>query len=49
MLDSRTTLGFEVVEDIRKFFKEKVYHTIIPRRISVLLVDTVDYKASSLF
>ena len=24
MLDSRTNLGFEVVEDIRKFFKEKV-------------------------
>ena len=25
MLDSRTNLGFEVVEDIRKFFKEKVF------------------------
>ena len=33
MLDSRTNLGFEVVEDIRKFFKEKVYNTIIPRLI----------------
>ena len=33
MLDARTNLGFEVVEDIRKFFKEKVYNTIIPRLI----------------
>ena len=33
MLDSRTNLGFEVVEDIRKFFKEKVYNTIIPRLV----------------
>ena len=33
MLDPRTNLGFEVVEDIRKFFKEKVYNTIIPRLI----------------
>ena len=33
MLDSRTNLGFEVVEDVRKYFKEKVYDTIIPRLI----------------
>jgi len=33
MLDSRTKLGFEVVEDIRKYFKERVYNTIIPRLI----------------
>ena len=33
LLDSRTNLGFEVVEDIRKFFKERVYNTIIPRLI----------------
>ena len=33
MLDSRTNLGFEVVEDIRSFFKEKVYNTIIPRLV----------------
>jgi len=35
MLDSRTNLGFEVVEDIRKFFKEKVYNTIIPRLVKL--------------
>lgn len=33
MLDSRTNLGIEVVEDIRSYFKEKVYDTIIPRLI----------------
>ena len=33
MLDSRTNLGFEVVDDIRKYFKERVYNTIIPRLI----------------
>jgi chromosome partitioning protein len=33
MLDSRTNLGFEVVEDVRKYFKERVYDTIIPRLI----------------
>ena len=33
MLDSRTNLGFEVVEDIRKYFKERVYNTIIPRLV----------------
>ncbi len=31
MLDSRTNLGFEVVDDIRKFFKERVYNTKIGR------------------
>ena len=35
MLDSRTNLGFEVVEDIRSFFKEKVYNTIIPRLVKI--------------
>lgn len=33
MLDSRTNLGLEVVEDIRSYFKERVYDTIIPRLI----------------
>ena len=35
MLDSRTNLGFEIVEEIRKFFKEKVYNTIIPRLVKL--------------
>ena len=33
MLDSRANLGFEVVEEIRKYFKDKVYNTIIPRLV----------------
>ena len=33
LLDSRTNLGLEVVEEVRKFFKDKVFNTIIPRLI----------------
>ncbi len=33
MLDSRANLGLEVVEDIRSYFKDKVYDTIIPRLV----------------
>ncbi len=33
MLDNRTNLGLEVVEDIKSYFKEKVYDTIIPRLV----------------
>ena len=35
MLYSRTILAFEVVEDIRKYFKEKLYNTIIPRMVKL--------------
>lgn len=33
MLDNRTNLGLEVVEDIKSYFKERVYDTIIPRLV----------------
>ncbi len=33
MLDRRTNLGFEVVEEVKKYFHEKVYETIIPRNV----------------
>ncbi len=36
MLDGRTLLGLEVVEDVRKFFKEKVFNTIIPRLVRLV-------------
>ena len=36
MLDGRTLLGFEVVEDVRKFFNEKVFSTIIPRLVKLV-------------
>lgn len=33
MLDRRTNLGYEVVDEVKKYFHEKVYETIIPRNI----------------
>ena len=33
MLDARTNLGYEVVEEVRKYFQEKVYKTIITRNV----------------
>ena len=36
MLDGRTLVGLEVVEDVRKFFKEKVFNTIIPRLVRLV-------------
>ncbi|WP_405098123.1 ParA family protein [Oceanobacillus sp. FSL H7-0719] len=33
MLDARTNLGLEVVEEVKKYFQEKVYKSIIPRNI----------------
>lgn len=33
MFDARTNLGAEVVEEVRKYFQEKVYDTIIPRNV----------------
>lgn len=35
MMDSRTTLATEVSQEVRKYFKEKVYKTIIPRNIKL--------------
>ncbi|HIZ54221.1 ParA family protein [Enterococcus eurekensis] len=33
MYDARTNLGAEVVEEVRRYFQEKVYETIIPRNV----------------
>ncbi|MDR0921438.1 MAG: AAA family ATPase [Lactobacillales bacterium] len=35
MYDARTNLGAEVVEEVRKYFSEKVYDTIIPRNVAL--------------
>jgi len=35
MLDQRTKLGIEVSQEVRKYFKEKVYQTYIPRNIKL--------------
>jgi chromosome partitioning protein len=33
MFDERTNLGQQVAADVRQFFKEKVYRTVIPRTV----------------
>jgi chromosome partitioning protein len=33
MFDERTNLGQQVATDVRAFFKEKVFHTVIPRNV----------------
>jgi chromosome partitioning protein len=33
MFDDRTNLGQQVARDVREFFKEKVYRTVIPRNV----------------
>jgi chromosome partitioning protein len=33
MCDERTNLGQQVARDVREFFKEKVYRTVIPRNV----------------
>jgi len=33
MFDERTNLGQQVAADVRSFFKEKVFHTVIPRNV----------------
>lgn len=35
MFDARNTLSHQVAEEVRKFFKEKVYQTLIPRNVSL--------------
>ena len=33
MFDGRTNLSVQVVEEVKKYFKEKVYTTVIPRNV----------------
>ena len=33
MFDERTNLARQVVEDIRKHFGDRVFHTVIPRNV----------------
>ena len=35
MFDSRTRLAQHVVDDVRNFFKDKVYNTVIPRNVKL--------------
>lgn len=33
MFDGRTNLSVQVVEEVKKYFKDKVYRTVIPRSV----------------
>ncbi|MCY8279065.1 sporulation initiation inhibitor protein Soj, partial [Bacillus inaquosorum] len=33
MLDARTNLGIQVIEEVKKYFRDKVYKTVIPRNV----------------
>jgi len=33
MLDARTNLGLQVIEEVKKYFQDKVFKTIIPRNV----------------
>ncbi len=33
MLDARTNLGLQVIDEVKKYFQDRVYHSIIPRNI----------------
>ncbi len=33
MLDARTNLGIQVIEEVKKYFQDKVYQSIIPRNV----------------
>ncbi|AGT33868.1 sporulation initiation inhibitor Soj [Geobacillus genomosp. 3] len=33
MLDARTNLGLQVIQEVKKYFREMVYETIIPRNV----------------
>jgi chromosome partitioning protein len=35
MYDERTNLGQQVARDIREFFRDRVYQTVIPRNIKL--------------
>jgi chromosome partitioning protein len=41
MFDGRTNLSVQVVEEVKKYFKDKVYRTVIPR--SVRLAEAPSY------
>ena len=33
MLDARTNLGIQVIEEVKKYFQDKVYRSVIPRNV----------------
>ena len=52
MYDSRTNLSQEVMEEVQKYFKAKMYQTIIPRNVRLSEAPShgqpvIDYDAKS--
>jgi chromosome partitioning protein len=52
MYDARTNLGRQVNEEVQKYFKDKVYQTIIPRNVRLSEAPShgmpiMDYDAKS--
>lgn len=52
MFDGRTNLSMQVVEEVKKYFPQKVYHTVIPRNIRLSEAPSfgkpiIDYDRSS--
>ena len=52
MFDARTNLGNQVVSEVKDYFKEAVYETIIPRNVKLSEAPSygepiVDYDANS--
>ena len=35
MYDARTNLSMQVIEEVKKYFKDKVYRTVIPRNVKL--------------
>ncbi len=35
MYDARTNLSMQVIEEVKKYFKNKVYRTVIPRNVKL--------------
>ena len=33
MLDARTNLGIQVIDEVKKYFREKVYKSVVPRNV----------------
>lgn len=33
MYDARTNLGMQVIEEVKKYFQDKVYDTVVPRNV----------------
>jgi len=33
MLDARTNLGLQVIDEVKRYFQDKVYRSIIPRNV----------------